>query len=99
MAKRVNKTAFDLQDEEKLIEFVKSNELIYNVQHPMYRNSSMKQRLWNEFASSIEKDGEFIIIHTLDIYLLCDIRLRISILESENIIGVILRTPRISSFA
>lgn len=52
------KQTFSAEDEEKLIEFVKSNDLIYNIQHQDYRNSTKKQRLWTEFAQTIGKDGE-----------------------------------------
>lgn len=54
MAKQIK---FTSEDEERIIEFVKSNELIYNVQHKNYRDSEMKNRLWTEFAQKIGKDG------------------------------------------
>lgn len=52
-------TKFTTQEEEMIIDFVKSNELIYNIEHKDYRQSEMKNRLWNELAQKIGKDGEF----------------------------------------
>lgn len=54
-------TKFTLEDEEKIIDFVKQNEFIYDTRNPNYRNSDMKNRMWTEFAKGIKKDGEFYV--------------------------------------
>lgn len=56
---------FTIEEEELLINFVKKNELIYNVQHKLYRSSELKNRLWNIFALSINKTGNiFVFVYT-----------------------------------
>lgn len=53
------KTKFMLEDEEKIIDFVKSNEILYNVKHNKFRDSEAKNRLWLKLAESMELDGKF----------------------------------------
>lgn len=53
--KRVySKMAFTHDDEEKIISFVKLNPELYNPKHANYKNKEHKDRLWNNFAISLE---------------------------------------------
>lgn len=40
------KGKFSVEDEEKIIDFVKSNEILYNVKHKKFRDAVAKHRLW-----------------------------------------------------
>ncbi|XP_031639821.1 transcription factor Adf-1-like [Contarinia nasturtii] len=47
------KIKFSLVDEEKIIEFVKTNEILYNVRHAKFRDAEAKNRLWLKLAESM----------------------------------------------
>lgn len=59
MAEKKTKVKFTAQDEETLIDFVKSNEILYNAHHKNYRDTEAKNRLWLKLAQSINKDGMY----------------------------------------
>lgn len=44
------KIAFSLCDEERIIDFVKNHEILFNVRHPKFRDSEGKNRLWLQLA-------------------------------------------------
>lgn len=43
-------------DEEVIIDFVKSHEILYNVRHEQFRDSEAKNRLWMNLAAQMDKD-------------------------------------------
>lgn len=47
------------EQEEQIIEFVKSNEVIYNVKHKQFRDSEMKNRLWLKLSQEMNLEGNF----------------------------------------
>lgn len=51
------KGKFSAEDEEKIIEYVKSNEILYNVKHKKFRDSEAKNRLWLVLANDMNVDG------------------------------------------
>lgn len=49
-------------EDETLIDFVKNNEVLYNVKHRDYRNSQLKQKLWSDIGSILDnKTGKLIL--------------------------------------
>lgn len=48
---------FSSEDEEKLIEYVRENPVLYNVKHPKYKMKQYRDRLWNEFGDTVNKLG------------------------------------------
>lgn len=53
------KIKFTDADEEKIIDFVKSHEVLYQVKHPKFRDSEAKNRLWLSLAKELNKDGMY----------------------------------------
>lgn len=51
------KVKFSWEDEEKIIDFVKSNEILYNVRHLKLRESESKNRLWLQLANELGMEG------------------------------------------
>lgn len=51
---------FTSQQREQLIDFVKSNEALYKVSHPEYKNTEKKDRLWLEIGTLLNKKGKFV---------------------------------------
>lgn len=50
---------FALEDEEKLIDYVKSNAALYNPTDKNYKNKMFRDRLWTKFGDTIKKSGNF----------------------------------------
>lgn len=59
MSKKAKKIKFSFEEEELLIDFVKSHEVLYNVKHKAFRDTEAKNRLWMKFAEQLDKDGEY----------------------------------------
>lgn len=55
------KIKFTLEEEEKIIDYVKSNEILYNVRHKSFRDSEAKNRLWLHLANEMNIDGEYLV--------------------------------------
>lgn len=53
------KSKFSRADEEKLIDFVKSHEILFNVKHKEFRNTEKKNRLWLELSTDLGTDGSY----------------------------------------
>lgn len=53
------KVKFTNEEEERIIDFVKSNKILYNAKHPKFRDSEAKNRLWLKSANELEKEGIF----------------------------------------
>lgn len=51
------KSKFTAEDKEKLIEFVKSHEILYNVKNKDFRNTEKKNRLWSQLSNTLNTDG------------------------------------------
>lgn len=49
---------FTLEDEEQLIDFVKSNPALYDPKSPHFKNKMYRDRLWLEFGNKIQKSGK-----------------------------------------
>lgn len=60
-----NKVIFTTEEEGILIEFVKSNESLYNPQHALYKNPKNRAVLWMEIAKTINKTSEYILMFLL----------------------------------
>lgn len=56
------KVKFSKELEEQIIDFVKSNEILYNVKHKKFRDSEARNRLWLKLAESMEMDGKFFFL-------------------------------------
>lgn len=65
------KTKFSFEEEEKIINFVKHHEILYNVRNKSFRDSEAKNRLWLELAEEeLEHEGIYVssvIITSIDI--------------------------------
>lgn len=48
---------FSLEQEEKLIEFVRRNPALFNPKDVQFRNKTYRDRLWADFGSTINKTG------------------------------------------
>lgn len=55
------KNKFTLEEEEKVIEFVKCNDMLFDVRNKKFCDSEAKNRLWLELANEMNKDGKSII--------------------------------------
>lgn len=51
------KHKFTNAEEEKLIQFIRSHEFIYNVQHECYTNRKLKQTTWSKLAKNLKREG------------------------------------------
>lgn len=58
------KVKFSKEEEKKIIDFVKSNEFMYNLKHKKFRDSEAKNRLWLKLAGSMGKDGKFFFYYS-----------------------------------
>lgn len=54
------KTKITQEDEEKIIDFVKLNEVLYNVKHKDFRNTEKRNQLWLKLANEINIDGLYL---------------------------------------
>lgn len=50
---------FSLEQEEGIIEFVKSNPPLFNPKVPEYKNKMYRDRLWNQIGEKFGKSGNF----------------------------------------
>ena len=50
------KLSFSQEDEEKIINFVKTNAELYDPKNGNFKNKSHKDKLWCEFAKSLNND-------------------------------------------
>ena len=62
MEKSSKKVKFTDTEEEKMIDFVKMNEILYNVKHAKFRDTEAKNRLWLSLATELGKDGMYLHI-------------------------------------
>lgn len=49
---------FSVEQEEQLIDFVKSNPPLYNPKDALYKNKMYRDRLWEDIGSILDKTGE-----------------------------------------
>lgn len=52
---------FTAEEDEQIIDLVRSNECLFNVAHKQYKNNDYKHRLWNALAAKQNRDGESIL--------------------------------------
>lgn len=57
------KIKFTSSDEEKLIDFVKSHEILYDVKHKDFRNTEKKNRLWLKLANDLNMNGLYCLLY------------------------------------
>lgn len=57
---------FTSDQEERLIDFVKSNSPLYNPKDALYKNKSYRDRLWDEIGNQLEKSGKKYLEITLN---------------------------------
>ena len=55
------KAMWKVEEDEILIDFVKNNESLYNVKSKEYRNTQLKQNLWSNAGTILQKSGGFIV--------------------------------------
>lgn len=48
---------FSLEQEEKLVDYVKVNPALYNPKEEHYKNKTYRDRLWEQFGETINKTG------------------------------------------
>lgn len=48
---------FSAEQEEQIIEFVKTNPVLINPKDPNFKNKMYRDRMWNEFGEKINKTG------------------------------------------
>lgn len=54
-----NTALFFTEDEkETLIEFVRQHEPIYKFRHPKYKDTELKNRLWEEIGRKLNRSGK-----------------------------------------
>lgn len=63
MAAKKAKVKFSDDEEEKIIDFVKSNEVLFNVKHGKFRDAEAKNRLWLTLANELNKDGMYLYVY------------------------------------
>lgn len=49
---------FDEYEKEILIDFVRRNPPLYNSQHERYKDSELKNRLWEQIGEKLKKTGK-----------------------------------------
>lgn len=49
---------FSMEEDEQIIDLVRSNECLHNVSHFQYKNNDYKHRLWSELATKQKRDRE-----------------------------------------
>lgn len=54
----MTKIKFTAEDEEKIIDFVRKHEILYNKRHKEFRDSGRKQSLWLQIAEQLDIKGE-----------------------------------------
>lgn len=52
------KSKFSDKEEEKIIDFVKSNEILYNVKHKNFRDAEQKNCLWLRLATEMNRESK-----------------------------------------
>lgn len=45
-------------EEERIIDYVRANEVLYNVHHGTYRDAEAKNRIWLKLSQELHKDGK-----------------------------------------
>lgn len=50
---------FNETEKEILIDFVRNNPPLYSQQHAKYRDSELKNRLWQEIGRKLNKSGKY----------------------------------------
>lgn len=60
-----NRLDFTLEQEEKLIEHVKSNPALYNPKDSLYKSRTYRDRIWEDFGVTIGKSGELHQTHQM----------------------------------
>lgn len=65
--KTSKKGKFSKEEEERVIDFVKSNEILFNVKHTKFRDAEAKNRLWLSLAKELNKDGVYSFVYCLQI--------------------------------
>jgi len=50
---------FSAEEEDKLIELIQKNSVIYDFAHPKYKNTIYKDEIWIDIANTIEKSGKY----------------------------------------
>lgn len=74
--KMSKKLKFSVEEEEKIIDFVKNNEILYNAKHKQFRETERKNFLWLQLAKDLKMDGLYstlMYIHLIHTYLIVSI--------------------------
>jgi len=53
------KLTFSAEEEDKLIEVIQKNSVIYDLAHPKYKYTIYKDKIWIDIASIIGKSGKY----------------------------------------
>lgn len=65
--KVAKKMKFTNKEEEKIIDFVKTNEILFNTKHKNFRDSEKKNRLWLRLANDLNRDGKHVCFFYLSL--------------------------------
>lgn len=57
----MSSSKFSSEEDEKLIDYVEKEPILYDVAHTNYRNALMKANAWIEIGKEIGRDGEYFI--------------------------------------
>lgn len=60
MTTKKQKERFSSAEDDRILELVQANECIWNVSCHQFRNNDLKHRIWNNFAQTIDRDGEYL---------------------------------------
>lgn len=58
MCSKQQVATWSAEQDEILIDFVRTHEILYNIQLKEYRNSQSKQRLWHEIGEILKRTGK-----------------------------------------
>lgn len=68
---KLSTVRFSADEDERLIEFVQNNALLYDLKHPEFKNTMKKDLIWNEAGKILKKEGEFLLNTSILLYEKC----------------------------
>ena len=58
----INKERINMNFEEKLINLVRENELLFNLKSMHYKNVFKKDKIWDEIAKNLNSNGKYYLL-------------------------------------
>lgn len=62
MASKDSQRRFTAEEDEEIIDFVRTNNCLHDISHKQFKNNDHKHRLWIELAAKQNRDGELILL-------------------------------------